>query len=110
VTEARHASGGSGHGSVVIPYGGSEGLLADRLTAARHLGADDLVVDLGDAETVDSTVLELLLRTARDLGATGGRLAVVSARPSLRRLLGLTLLHRAFGVHSTVDAAFRHAT
>jgi len=109
VTEARHSSGGPGHGSIVIPYRGSGRLLADRLAAARHLGADELVVDLGQAETIDSTVLELLLRTAKDLRANGGRLAVVCARPSLRRLLGLTLLHRAFGVHPTVDAAFRHA-
>lgn len=110
MTEARHPVAGSpGSGSILIPYRGSDGLLADRLGAARDLGAHDLVVDFGETETLSSVALEALLRTGRELGARGGRLAVVCLRPSLRRLLRLTLLQRAFAVHSSVEAAFRHS-
>jgi anti-anti-sigma factor len=108
VTEARHpVAGSSGSGSILIPYRGSDCLLVDRLGAARELGAQDLVVDFGETETLGSVALEALLRTGRELGATGGRLAVVCLRPSLRRLLRLTLLQRTFAVHSSIDAAFR---
>lgn len=109
MTEARHPVAGSpGSGSILIPYRGSDCLLADRLGAARDLGAQDLVVDFGETETLSSAALEALLRTGREVGARGGRLAVVCLRPSLRRLLRLTLLQRAFAVHSSVEAAFRH--
>ena len=107
MTEARHPAGGS-PGAILIRYSGSDCLLADRLGAARDLGVDDLVVDLGEAETLSSMAPETLLRTGRELGLRGGRLAVVCLRPSLRRLLRLTLLERAFGVHSSVEAAFLH--
>jgi anti-anti-sigma factor len=109
VTEARHpVAGSSGSGSVLIPYSGCDRALVDRLGAARDLGAQDLVVDFGETETLSSVGLEALLRTGRELGGRGGRLAVVCLRPSLRRLLRLTLLQRAFAVHSSVEAAFRN--
>ncbi len=109
MTEAHHPVAGSpGSGSILIPYRGSESLLADRLGAARDLGAQDLVVDFGETETLSSVGLEVLLRTGRELSARGGRLAVVCLRPSLRRLLRLTLLQRAFAVHSSIEAAFRN--
>ncbi|HET7743351.1 MAG TPA: STAS domain-containing protein [Gaiellaceae bacterium] len=106
--EAHHPAPGSpGSASFVIPYRGSNGLLVDRLGAAQDLGARDLVVDLGDAETLSSATLEILLRTGRELRGRGGRLEVVSLRPSLRRLLRLTLLHRAFAVHTSLETALR---
>lgn len=109
MTEARHPAGGSpGTGSVLIPYRGSERVLADRLAAARGLGAQELVVDLGETETLTSDALEALLRTGRELSATGGQLEVVCVRPSLRRLLRLTQLQRAFAVHSSLETAFRN--
>lgn len=108
MTEARHpAAGSSGSGSVLIAYRGSARGLADRLGAAGALGARDVIVDFGETETLSSVALEALLRSGRELGARGGRLAVVSLRPSLRRLLRLTLLQCAFAVHTSVDAAFR---
>jgi anti-sigma B factor antagonist len=108
VTEARHPAAGSpGQGSIVVSYRGSDGLFADRMDAARDLGAEDLVVDFGDVETLSVTVLEILVRNGRELRAEGGRLAVVCLHPSLRALLRCTLLDRVFPVHTSVESALR---
>jgi anti-anti-sigma factor len=109
VNEARHPAPASpgDRGAIFVPCGRSERTLADRLLAARNLGADDIVVDLGEAEMVGSSTLTTLCRLGRDLRASGGRLAVVCVRPTLVRFLRLTLLDRAFDVYGSREAALR---
>ena len=94
-------------GSVVISCEGSEPTLAARVIAARRLGAEDIVVDLGETDMVESSTLSTLHGLGREMGAGGGRLAVVCLRPSLERLLRLTLLDHAFAVYGSREAALR---
>lgn len=112
MNEARHPAPSSlgSRGSIVISCAGSERTLAARIRAARDLGADDIVVDLGEAEMVGSATLSTLCRLGRELRGSGGRLAVVSVRPSLVRLLRLTLLHHAFAVYGSREAALRRSS
>lgn len=94
-------------GSVVISCEGSERTLASRIRFARRLGADDIVVDLGETEMVGSSTLSMLYGLAREVGVRGGRVAVVCLRPSLERLLRMTLLDHAFAVYGSREAALR---
>ena len=57
-------------------------------------GAGDVGVDLSEVTLIDSTALGLLLRAARLLRASGGRMRIVGASPHVKRLLELTALDR----------------
>jgi anti-anti-sigma factor len=79
----------------------------ERRVAAVESGIRHVVVDLGNAETVDSSTLTALRRFAGKLRAHGGRLSVVCEHPALSRLLEVTLLSRSFDVFGSLDAALR---
>jgi anti-anti-sigma factor len=81
--------------------------LARRVADSLDQGARHVVVDLGDAEMVDSSTLTTLRRFASKLRSHGGRLSVVCGQPALSRLLELTLLSRSFDVFGSLDAALR---
>ena len=85
----------------------STGDLARLLHTAIRTGDIGVVVDLGERGDASSELLTVLHRTARQLRMLGGRLAVVSTRPELRRLFDLTLLSQAFGVYASRDEALR---
>ena len=70
-------------------------------------GVEHVVVDLGDAEMVDSTTLTTLRRFGSKLRSHGGRLSVVCGHPALSRLLELTLLSHSFEVFGSLDAALQ---
>jgi anti-sigma B factor antagonist len=93
--------------TAVITCTGSEVELTRRVTASVDRGARHVVVDLGDAEMVDSSTLHALKRLAGRLRSRGGRLSVVCPHPGLASLLDLTLLSRSFAVFGTLDAALR---
>ena len=57
-----------------------------------------------------SDLLSILHRTATQLRALGGKLAVVTPEPGLRRLFDVTLLSQAFGVFGSQDEALRSWT
>ena len=78
-------------------------VLGETLTA----GDVRVVVDLGEREDVPSDLLTILHRTATQLRRLGGRLAVVTPQPQVRRLFDLTLLSQAFGVFTSRDEALR---
>jgi anti-sigma B factor antagonist len=59
-------------------------------------GAMQLVVDLTEASFVDSTVLHVLLRAARQLDGTEGELIVAAPDPNVRRVFGITGFDRLF--------------
>jgi anti-anti-sigma regulatory factor len=81
--------------------------LARLLRTAVRTGDIGVVVDLGERGDASSELLMVLHRTARQLRSLGGRLAVVSAKPELRRLFDVTLLSQGFGVYASRDDALR---
>jgi anti-anti-sigma factor len=93
--------------TVVIACATPENDLARHVADSVRLGVRRVVVDLGDAEMVDSKTLTALKRVAGKLRSRGGRLAVVCAHPGLASLLDLTLLSRSFEVFRSLDAALR---
>jgi anti-anti-sigma factor len=92
---------------VVEMQRGSTKDLARLLRTAMRIGDLGVIVDLGERGDASSELLTVLHRTARQLRALGGRLAVVSAKPELRRLLDLTLLSQGFAVYASRDEALR---
>jgi anti-anti-sigma regulatory factor len=68
---------------------------------AIEMGSTSLVVDLRDQGGACAALLGVLLRAGRRLKEQGGRLAVASGDPGLRRLFELTLLSQAFTVFET---------
>lgn len=72
---------------------------------AIEMGNTSLVVDLGDRRGACAALLGVLLRAGRRLRERGGRLAVASSDPGLRRLLDRTLLSQAFTVFETCEEA-----
>jgi anti-anti-sigma factor len=85
----------------------STGDLACLLSTATRTGDVGVIVDLGERGDASSELLTVLHRTARQLRALGGRLAVVSAKPEVRRLFDVTLLSQGFGVYASRDEALR---
>jgi anti-anti-sigma factor len=75
---------------------------------AIEMGNTSLVVDLGDRRGACSVLLGVLLGAGRRLRERGGRLAVASSDPGLRRLLDVTLLSQAFTVFETREKALVH--
>jgi anti-anti-sigma regulatory factor len=76
------------------------------------LGAGDVrvIVDLGERQDMSSDLLSILHRTATQLRVLGGKLAVVTPEPCLRRLFDVTLLSQGFGVFGSRDEALRSWT
>ncbi len=81
--------------------------LARLLRTATGSGDIGVIVDLGEQGDASSDLLMVLHRTARQLRALGGRLAVVCTKPELRRLFDVTLLSQGFGVYASRDEALR---
>lgn len=82
--------------------------LARMLRTAISTGDIGVIVDLGERGDVSSDLLTVLHRTARQLRTFGGKLAVVSTKPELRRLFDVTLLSQGFGVYASRDEALRN--
>ena len=85
----------------------STGDLARVLGSTVRAGDVSVIVDLGEREDAPSELLAVLHRTAGQLRGLGGRLAVVTAQPDLRRLFDVTLLSQAFAVFASRDEALR---
>lgn len=64
-----------------------------------------VVVDLGGATFVDSTVLGLVVRTMRELAAAGVGTRLVLPRGTARRIFEITALDKALPVAETLEAA-----
>ena len=75
------------------------------LAAAMEDDAREVLVDLGECEFIDSTVLGALLDAHRRLSATDTRLAVVAPDRQIRRVFELTGLDRLFPIHDSRAAA-----
>jgi anti-anti-sigma factor len=73
--------------------------LREPLDAAISGGARAILVDLTDCSFIDSTGLSVLVHAHTRLLDDGGRLEVCCPDPQVRRLLEITGVDRAFGVH-----------
>ena len=84
--------------------------LEARLTEVIDEGPSAVVLDLSEVTFLDSTVLAVLLHGLKRMGAAGGRLRIVIARPEIRRIFELTLLDRLFELDSSREEALSATT
>ena len=101
-------------GSYVVTLGGDADpyavpSLARELERLTDLGAREIVVDLLDVPFIDSTVLGVLLKTARRLRADGGDFVLVSDDPRVLRPFEITGLSAHFRFEKTLAAAVERA-
>jgi anti-anti-sigma factor len=101
--------------AVVALAGEHDPYSADRLENELRVLLDEarrIVVDLRDAEFIDSTTLSVLLRGRREAEEAGlGFTVVLPERPysQVHQLLELTGLGDAFAIFPTLDEALRSA-
>jgi anti-anti-sigma factor len=68
-------------------------------------GADRLIVDLSGIRFLDSSGLNVLIRTARQFGP--GSIGVVVSRPSIRKVFALSGIDRIVPIFASVADAMR---
>jgi anti-sigma B factor antagonist len=68
-------------------------------------GTSFLLVDLSDVTFIDSTGLGVLVGAGKKVAGVGGSMRIVCDNPRILRLLALTGLSRALGVHHTREDA-----
>ena len=79
--------------------------LREPLDAAISGGARAVLVDLSDCSFIDSTGLSVLVHAHTRLLDDGGRLEICCPDAQVRRLLEITGVDRAFGIHQSRDDA-----
>jgi anti-sigma B factor antagonist len=80
--------------------------LREPLESAIEAGARAILVDLTDCNFIDSTGLSVLVHArSRLLGDGEGQFEICCPDQQVRRLLEITGVDRAFGVHQTRDEA-----
>ncbi len=82
--------------------------LKQMLVDSLHAGSSRLVVDLSLATFIDSTTLGVLVGVTRRLDA-GARLAIVCARPNVRKIFEFSGLDGAFAIFPTLDEGLAYA-
>jgi anti-sigma B factor antagonist len=83
---------------------------SQRLTTAIEAGKTAIVLDLSGVEFIDSTGLSVLLNGLRRVTQLHGRLALVSANPTVLRLFQITKLDSTFDIFDDRDSAIAHVT
>jgi anti-sigma B factor antagonist len=79
--------------------------LEDELSSLTTTGARRVVIDLGGAAFIDSTVLGVLLKTLTRLDAKGGNLVLVSDDRRILKIFEVTGLGRVFRIEPTLTDA-----
>jgi len=77
----------------------------EALEQARAEGQRWFLIDLLEAEYLDSVALGILLGTAKETAKVGGRLAVACNRPNLVKLFELAGVKELLNVQETAAAA-----
>src|SRR4051794_6102128 len=75
------------------------------LEAVRDFGCRRLVLNLGNVESMTTSMVGKLLALKRDVEAAGGRLALCELDPFLRQIFQVLNLTNAFALHDTEEAA-----
>lgn len=83
--------------------------LRDELTALVSNGNSRLAVDMGDVESVDSSVIGALITGLKAARSRGGDLRIVAAPERVRAVLNRTNLNRVLPTYASVGDAFREA-
>ena len=96
-------------GAVLVRLGGeldvyNAGVVRDALVDAARRAGERVVVDLGDVEFVDSTLLGVFVESRTNLANRRGFL-LASPGMAVRRALEVSGLDRHFEVHESVDSA-----
>jgi anti-sigma B factor antagonist len=81
---------------------------SQRLTSAIEAGKTALVLDLSDVEFIDSTGLSVLLNGLRRVHQLNGRMALVTANPTVLRLFQITRLDATFDIFGDRAGAIAH--
>jgi len=79
--------------------------LDDALCRLANNHAKRVLVDLGGASFIDSTVLGVLLRALRTFAAAGGELILVTDDPRIVRAFTITGLDRQFRISPSLTEA-----
>jgi anti-sigma B factor antagonist len=80
--------------------------LDEALAGQLQQGRTELILDLGDVSTIDSSGLGLLVRFHQRTRKRNGWLRLVRVRAQVRRALQITNLERILGVYDTLQDAF----
>jgi len=80
--------------------------LDDALAGQLQQGRTELILDLGDVSTIDSSGLGLLVRFHQRTRNRNGWLRLVRVRAQVRRALQITNLEKILGVYDTLQDAF----
>jgi anti-sigma B factor antagonist len=79
--------------------------LRETLVRLTELGRVDLVVDMGEATFVDSTVIGVLAGRLRALDRAGGSLTLVCRNENVLRTFEIAGVQRAFPIYHTLTEA-----
>jgi anti-sigma B factor antagonist len=82
--------------------------LKQMLVDALNAGSSRFVVDLSLVTFIDSTTLGVLVGVTRRLD-DGVRMAIVCARPNVRKIFEFSGLDGTFAIFPTLDEALAHA-
>lgn len=98
-------------GVLVIGFAEEGSLEASNVTDFRQtvMGllkeGDEVVLDLGKVNFMDSSGLGTIVALGRSLAKAGGELRLANITPPVRTVFELTRLHRAFEIYETVEEA-----
>lgn len=103
-------------GSVIVISGDADAAAAAELDAA--IGGSDgagnpgslVIIDLAEASLLDSRTIGVLATWQARIRASGGRMAVVGARPDMMRLFRVIGLEQTFEFFATREAAAEPAS
>lgn len=84
---------------------GTTAALRDRILTVLKDTAASVIIDLSEVSFCDASGLALLVGTRRRAGLYGVTVVLAAPRPSVRKLLHITGLDRAFTIHPTLVAA-----
>ncbi|MCK9209841.1 MAG: STAS domain-containing protein [Ignavibacteriaceae bacterium] len=70
-------------------------------------GETNLIIDLNDVESCDSSGLSALLVANRLSNAVGGKLAIITSSEKILSLIRITQLHRVLFICDDVEAAIQ---
>ena len=84
--------------------GRSSGVVREALYTTINETTDDVVVDLTDVESMDTTALKLLAAASHHLERAGRHLVLRGCTPAIRRVLTFSRLRRLFQVEREAAA------
>jgi stage II sporulation protein AA (anti-sigma F factor antagonist) len=88
----------------------ASGGFRERVERALAAGVRSVVLDMADAQVIDSSMLRELLRANTATRDAGGRLVLTDVQPAVQRLLDLTRVREILAFAPSRDAALARAS